>query len=118
MLEEILIVRTPRGTIGKDQCRLPTASRSSTALSIVGRGWRDIAQIDHIQFSNIDPQFHRWRTIQDRKQIAPKRFLPLFPPFRWHLSSMFCRMQILHTLKLLGILTVELEEERIDPLLL
>src|SRR6266511_4450049 len=48
--KEELVVRTARGAVGEDQRRLAAAPGSPAALSVIGRGLRDISHIDYIQF--------------------------------------------------------------------
>ena len=48
-VEIILVVRRLRRAIGYDQRRLARPPRPSGALRIIGRGRRDVAEIDRVQ---------------------------------------------------------------------
>ena len=59
LAEEILVVRAASGTVGEDQRRLPAATGPAAALRIVGRGRRDVAQVDEVQLGDVHAQLHR-----------------------------------------------------------
>ena len=69
--EVVLIVRALGCAVCDDQGRLATAPGATRALRIVGRGRRRIAQIDHVELGNIDPQFHGGGAIKQGKEIGP-----------------------------------------------
>ena len=56
--EEILVVRAASGAVGEDQRRLPAATGPAAALRIVGRGGRDVAQVDEVQLGDVHTQLH------------------------------------------------------------
>ncbi len=63
-LEEILVMRRSRGAVGHDNCCLARATGSASALRVVRRRRRYVAQVDGVQGGNIDAEFHGRRAEQ------------------------------------------------------
>ena len=61
-LEVVAIMRGVTGAVGEDQRPLTTSAGTTGTLSIVGRVGRCIAQVNHAEGADIDPQLHGGRT--------------------------------------------------------
>ena len=91
--EIILVVWAATGAIGIHQCRLPAATGPTTALRIIGRCWRNVAQIDQVQLSYVYAQFHRRGAEKERQIGGAESFLPLFPVFGRYLGCVLARLK-------------------------
>jgi len=74
MLEEPLVMRAERRAVGDDQRLLAGTPGTATALGVVGRGRRDIAQVDGVERGNIHAQLHRGRA-EHHRQAFQRRFM-------------------------------------------
>ncbi|MNJ35528.1 hypothetical protein D3C77_302740 [compost metagenome] len=57
-LEEILIMRRPRGAVGHDNRGLARSTGTTSALRIIRGRRRYVAQVDGVQGGNINAEFH------------------------------------------------------------
>lgn len=88
-MEVILIMWAPSGAVGIDEGRLSTASGPATALRVIGRGGRNVAEIDEIQLGDVHAQFHRWRAEQQRQIAAAETVLAFLAVLRRDLGRVF-----------------------------
>ena len=86
---EVLIVRAAPGAVGEHQGGLPTASRASAALRVVGGGRRYVAQVDEIELGDVDAKLHGRGAEQQRQLTVAKALLAFLAILRRHLSSVF-----------------------------
>src|SRR2546426_5541405 len=108
--KEILVVRTPRGTVRKNERRLPASASATAALSIIGRRWRYVTHVDNIQLCDINAKLHRRRTIEDGQFAVPELFFALLAQVIGYLGGVFTRLQVM---QVSGCSAVEFDEEGI-----
>ena len=96
-LEEVLIVRAPRGAIREDQRRLAAAPRAPAALCIIRRRRRHVAQVDRVQFADVDAKFHCGRAIQNRELRLGKTLFPIDSQLGRNLGGVLTCLQTLRS---------------------
>src|SRR5579884_844121 len=111
LFEEVLIMRTALAAKGHHECGLPAATSTPAPLSVVGRRWRDIPQVDDSKVPNINAKLHRWRTEQGRKIAFAEPLFALLPLRHWYLAGV---SRPLNAGKVPSSFTVEMREEVID----
>ena len=84
---EVLIVGAAPGAVGEDKGGLPASSRTPAALRVVGRGGRNVAQVDEVELGDVDAELHG-RGAEEQRQLAfPKAGLAFLAVLRGHLSG-------------------------------
>ena len=90
---EILVVGAASRAVGEHQCGLSPATRPPAALRVVRRRGRDVAQVDEVQLSDVDPELHRRRAEQKRQIPLPKTRLPFLALLGHHLRRVLTRFK-------------------------
>src|SRR5262249_18745034 len=76
---------------------LPRATGAATALSVVGRRWRDVPHVDHVELGDVDTELHRRRAEENGKLRCTEAVLALLPLVGWYLSGVLARLDPLPT---------------------
>ena len=120
MVEEPLVVRAQGRAVGDDQGLLPRAASTATALRVVGRRGRHVAQVDRVEGRDVDAQLHCGRAEHHRQTferglvgrvlqpvlaillgVAEALFEELAPA-RIHLGGVLLRLEVEQRVLLLG----------------
>ena len=108
--EVVLVVGALRRTVGEGKRGLSAPSGPATALGIVRRGRRNVPEVYGVERRDVDTEFHRRRTEEDRQEPAafaevpqgrivreflalpvakPEPLFPDFAPFALYLGRVF-----------------------------
>src|SRR5262249_48986691 len=105
------VVGATTRTVCVDQRRLSATSGPAAALGVIGRCWRNVAEVDQVQLCDVYTKLHRWRAEEKRQIAAPEPLFTLFAIFGCNLCSMLSGFE--HTLKFYET-TITLDKVTID----
>ena len=67
VFEVILVVGAATGAVGINQGGLAATTGTAAALGVVGRGGRDVAQVDDVKLGDVHAELHGRRTKEERQ---------------------------------------------------
>ena len=90
---EVLVVGAAPRAVGEDQGGLSAAPRAPAALRVVGRGGRNVAQVDEVELGDVHAELHGRRAEQQRQVSFAEALLPFQAVLRHHLGGVFARFE-------------------------